>query len=227
MQTNFKNILDQKHHQHDGNADGIKFDHQAKVFPDIRFPDGRMMVWDYAVAKYVDAPGGYERTDVVPIQMGHILIFPYQQAYQPAPPTIEEINRHRQHMLNEWMQTLRWLRHVVKFTTISLGIVAVLTFGGYAWQVIRAFGANGAPAVAAAVGDVISYLVYILAGGILLFFIGAVLVPTMFKRNVQDFTPDQQTPATGGGGDNQQININIFKNFNPGDDAAQRFTNNM
>lgn len=193
-------------------------------FPDVIFPDGRVMVYDEILEKYIDAPADYMRTDVMPFVAGEIKVIPYIDNI----PTDEQLRRRREHIRVQWLVFGSFIAQ----SALVIGVVlAAFAAGGYLWQVIRAFGQNGAPRVAEltglAIGHILSIVLYILAGIVIVFalisFFGSL-------RNSGGMT---YQPAAGGGvggggdygagGANQNININIAgRDFSGGNDPAQK-----
>jgi len=203
-------------------AGETKFAPVPKIFPDIRFPDGKMMVWDYSVGKYMDAPVGYERTDVSPFVMGNVYVFPYPGDLYI--PTDDELKRRKRHIELQWWETLLWMRYVLRGGAISAAILAVVWAGGYVVESIKVFRIYGAPKVAAAFGDILSVIMYLLAAAVGLLLLASFLKGA--KENVS-FAPTPGAAPTSPAMD-QNIQINIGgQQFAAGGDPAQKFTNNF
>ena len=191
----------------------------SKMFPDLRFPDGRMMVWDYDKAEYKNAPNGYERNDVSPFVMGNVYVFPYPGDYYI--PTDDELKRRKRHIDLQWWETMLWMRHLLRAMAVTGCVLATFWAIGYIIEAIKVFGTVGAPKVAAAFGDVLAVLVYVFFAAV------AVLLFASFMKGAKDQIVKPIIPEKGPTMD-QTISINIGgQQFQPGSDAAQKFTNNF
>ena len=197
-------------------------------FPDVIFPDGRVMIYDDILELYKDAPAGYKRTDMIPFAAGEIQVIPYFDTI----PTDDQLRREKESIRLRWIGFASWIAQMSMVIGIILGAFAA---GGYVWQVIRAFGENGAPRIAAltgeALGNILAGVMYVLAvivGGFALWaFLGSL------RKGSTEMTYEPASTGTGGtrqdyggGGANQNININIAgRDFSGGNDPAQQIIN--
>lgn len=192
-------------------------------FPDVIFPDGRVMVYDEILEIYKDAPAGYSRNDMLPFPAGDIMVMPYVDNI----PTIDQLNRRKIHLRLQWIE---FLSALLQITLIIVLVLAVIGAIGYLWQVIRAFGENGAPRIAeltgVAIGNILAVIMYILAGVVILFGLGSFIQHLMKSNTSGSFTASGAGDQATGGGANQNININIAgRDFSGGNDPAQKIIN--
>lgn len=195
-------------------------------FPDVMFPDGRMMIYDDILEKYVDAPFGYNRTDIMPFIAGEIKVIPY---FENA-PTDDQLRRHKEHIKLQWIGFASWLSQIA----LLIGVVlAAFAAGGYLWQIIRVFGKTGAPRIAeltgAAIGNILAVVMYVFAaivGGFMLMSFFGSLRKGSPEGEYQPTSPGTGTRQDYGGGGGQNISINIAgRDFSGGNDPAQQIIN--
>lgn len=189
-------------------------------FPDVLFPDGRVMVYDEILELYVDAPVGYKRTDMIPFIAGEIQVIPHIDTV----PTDDQLRRHKEQIKLQWIGFASWISQIAMLIGVVLGAIAA---GGYVWQAIRAFGENGAPRVAelagVAIGNILAVIMYILAGVVILFGLGSFIQHLMKSNTSGSFTAYGAGDQATAGGANQNININIAgRDFSGGNDPAQQ-----
>lgn len=193
-------------------------------FPDVLFPDGRVMVYDEILELYVDAPVGYKRTDMIPFIAGEIQVIPHIDTV----PTDDQLRRHKEQIKLQWIGFASWISQIAMLIGVVLGAIAA---GGYVWQVIRAFGENGAPRVAeltgAAIGHILAVVLYLAAA-----VVGGFMLMSFFGSLRKGSTEPEYQSASGygtgtrpdyGGGAKQNIVVNIAgRDFSGGNDPAQQ-----
>lgn len=194
-----------------------------KNFPDVIFPDGRVMVYNEILEVYTDAPAGYSRNDMLPFAAGEIKVVPYPDDI----PTLEQLNRRKQQLRVQWME---FLSAVLQCAVIIVLILASVGAIGYLWQVIKEFGRTGAPRVAeltgVAIGNILAVIMYILAGVVIFFGLLSFFQHLAKSNTSGSFATSGGNDQASAGGANQNININIAgRDFSGGDNPAQKIIN--
>jgi len=125
---------------------------------------------------------------------------------------------------------MEFLSAVLQLSVIIVLILASIGAIGYLWQVIRAFGENGAPRIAeltgVAIGNILAVIMYILSGIVILIGVGSFIQHLMKPNTSGSFTASGAGDQANTGGANQNININISgRDFSGGNDPAQKIIN--